>query len=370
MGDKSMNEMQVTGNALATIGTLKAELVFVPGGVEAILTQVETTARQQAAVLDISTAKGRAAIKSLAAKVASSKTALDEMGKGLSDEWRKKADAIHAERRLIRDRLDALKEEVRKPVTDWENEEQARVEAHEKCLGDMAALGAFPSSEPSSSDIRAHLDLLRSDIYTCRNWQEFAKRAADLRAEIEQRLDRAYQHAVKRETEQAELERLRREQAERAQRERDERIAAEAAERARRAAEEKAENEARAAALAAARERERVEREKAEALARAEKAERDRVAAEEAAKLREQQAAEAAEKRRLQAIEDERQRVAAERAAQDAEAKRREADKAHRAKINGEALAALVAAGLSDAAAKTAVTAIAQGKVPHIRITY
>jgi hypothetical protein len=363
--DEHMNE-QITGRELATIETLRAELVFVPGGVEAILTQVEKQAREQAAALDISTTKGRDAIKSLAAKVARSKTALDDMGKGLSDEWRKKADAIHAERRTIRDRLDALKEEVRKPVTDWENADKARIAAHEAALAQMDEAVRF-SREPSPTEIQERINHLTG---LTRDWQEFERRATAARTAALIVLTEMKAAAEKREAERADLERLRREQAERAQRERDEKIAAEAAERARIAAEEKAASEAKAAALAAARERERVERERAEALARAEKAERDRVAAEEAAKLREQQAAEAAEKRRLQAIEDERQRVAAEQAAVAKATYERERDKVHRAMINAKARDALIAAGLSADAAKVAVTAIAKGEIPHIRIAY
>jgi Holliday junction resolvasome RuvABC DNA-binding subunit len=52
------------------------------------------------------------------------------------------------------------------------------------------------------------------------------------------------------------------------------------------------------------------------------------------------------------------------------EASRREANKAHRAKINNTAVAALVGAGLSENAAKAAVTAIAKGDVPNVTISY
>lgn len=48
----------------------------------------------------------------------------------------------------------------------------------------------------------------------------------------------------------------------------------------------------------------------------------------------------------------------------------RAADKAHRARINGEALAALVTVGLDEVTAKSVVIAIARGEVPHISISY
>ena len=56
--------------------------------------------------------------------------------------------------------------------------------------------------------------------------------------------------------------------------------------------------------------------------------------------------------------------------AEEAETVRRMADKAHRAKVNNEAMAGLVAAGLDDKAARAAVIAIARGAVPHVHISY
>ena len=62
--------------------------------------------------------------------------------------------------------------------------------------------------------------------------------------------------------------------------------------------------------------------------------------------------------------------LARELAEQPDEASRRTADKAHRAKVNNEAMAGLVAAGLDDKAARAAVIAIARGAVPHVTISY
>src|ERR1700676_4896268 len=103
-------------NALVIIDTdaLTPATVFAPGGVEGILSKIETEVR--AIDRDISTPDGRENVKSLAYKVARSKTALDEMGKELVSGIKTQAATIDAERRTIRDRLDALKEEVRGPL--------------------------------------------------------------------------------------------------------------------------------------------------------------------------------------------------------------------------------------------------------------
>ena len=79
-------------------------------------------------VPDASTAKGRKEIISMAAKVAKSKVALDDMGKSLVAELKEKPKLIDAERKRMRDMLDLWRDETRKPVTDWEAE-QARIEA-------------------------------------------------------------------------------------------------------------------------------------------------------------------------------------------------------------------------------------------------
>jgi hypothetical protein len=70
------------------------------------------------------------------------------------------------------------------------------------------------------------------------------------------------------------------------------------------------------------------------------------------------------------ALVAERKRVADEQAAAEAERASRAKDKAHRAAINNEAMADLVAAGLDDKTARAAVTAIARNAVRHCRIEY
>ena len=54
--------------------------LFVPGGLDSILARIEADAR--ALVPDVGTVKGRKEIASTAAKVARSKTYLDDLGKG------------------------------------------------------------------------------------------------------------------------------------------------------------------------------------------------------------------------------------------------------------------------------------------------
>ncbi|MFC5355470.1 hypothetical protein [Azospirillum himalayense] len=348
--------------------------VFAPGGVETILTKLEADVRTAAKDLDISTDKGRKAIASLAYKVARSKTALDDMGKGLVEETKKQVALIDADRRVIRDRLDALKDEVRKPLDDFEAAEKARIERHEAGIADIQAMPLF-SGERTTDDIAARL--AEAQAVDTSGFQEFMARAEKAKETAVATLTAALENSRARDAERAELERLRREAEERAAREEAERIerekqeaAARAAEQARREAEEKARREAEEAERRAASERERIEREAREAQERAERAERDHIEAERRAEEDRKAAEERARQREEAAARQERQRIEDERKAEEEAQRRREADRTHRATVNKAAVAALVTAGLSDAAAKTAITAIAKGSVPHVAIAY
>ncbi|NUB24298.1 hypothetical protein [Azospirillum brasilense] len=308
--------------------------VFAPGGVETILTKLEADVRTAAKDLDISTDKGRKAIASLAYKVARSKTALDDMGKGLVEETKKQVALIDADRRVIRDRLDALKDEVRRPLDEYEAAEKARIERHESGIVRIQAMPLF-SGERSTDDIAARLAETKAIDTT--GFQEFTARADKAKETAVATLTAALENSRARDAERAELERLRQEAAERAAREEAERIEREKQEAAARAAEQ-------------------AERDRIEAARRAEE---DRKAAEERARQREEAAA-----------RQERQRIEDERRAEEEAQRRREADRTHRATVNNAAVSALVTAGLSDAAAKAAITAIAKGSVPHVAIAY
>lgn len=340
---------------LIPLDTLTPAVVFAPGGVDDILAKIEGEVR--GVHTDISTKAGRDAIASTAYKIARSKTALDDMGKALVADWKEKSKKVDAERKKLRDRLDALKDEVRQPLTDWEDAEKARVEGHEAEIARIEALARFDEPEPSAEAV--HARLAEYNALPSRDWQEFASRAKLAIDETGQRLNHVLAIAEKREAERAELERLRAEQVERERKEHEARIAAEAAERARAEAEAKAKREAEEAAVRADAERRRVEQERADAEARAARAEQEAKAA-----------AERAEREKLAAVEAERRRAAEAKAAEEAAAAKREANKRHAARIINEVLAGLTACGVDAETGKAIIAAIVRGAIPHVKITY
>src|SRR5262249_26606591 len=130
--------------------------VFADNGADALLDKIEKDARSL--VMDISTEQGRKDCASAAYKIARSKTFLDDMGKNLVAEWKAKASKVDAERKKIRDRLDTLKDEIRKPLTDFENSETARIEEHEKQIATIMAFGTLMSG--SAHEIKTNFEAI------------------------------------------------------------------------------------------------------------------------------------------------------------------------------------------------------------------
>ena len=295
-------------------------------------------------VPDVTTKKGRDAIASMAHKVARSKTYIDNAGKDLVAELKALPKQIDESRRVVRERLDALKDEVRRPLTECEAE-QERIKAEEA----MNALHA----EALEMNIKFDQELA-------------AKFEADHEMALLMDKDIDRERADK--AAEAERQRIARE----------EEIKRQAEEKAKREAEEKHRAEMEASARREAEERaakERAERERIEAQQRAE---RDRIAAEQKAEA-DKQAAIDAERRKAQEETDrirreaeqrEQARLAEEKRKADEQA-RREADVKHRKAVGTEIVKALLAnTSLTRDQAIEVLTAIKDGNIPHTGISY
>ncbi|MCJ4448646.1 hypothetical protein [Klebsiella quasipneumoniae] len=284
-------------------------------------------------VPDVTTKKGRDAIASMAHKVTRSKTYIDNAGKDLVAELKALPKQIDESRRVVRERLDALKDEVRRPLTEWEAE-QERIKAEEA----MNALHveALAMNEEFDRQLAARIEsdhemaLLMNDA--------FDREQADKAAEAErQRI--AHEEEIKR-------------------------MAAAAA--------------AREVEQRAQREREEAAHREAVLKAQAEQAERDRIAAEQKAEADKQAAIEAerrkaqeeADRIRREAEQREQARLAEEKRKADEQA-RREADVKHRKAVGTEIVKALLAnTSLTRDQAIEVLTAVKDGRIPHTGISY
>lgn len=288
---------------------------------------------------DLNKAAGRKVYISMAATVRSTKVMIDDAGKELVAEMKKRPALVDASRRKVREALDELAVEIRKPVTDWEAE-QERLKSEEEAKRQAEAL---EKQVESDHEIALLLN------------EKFDRDATEAKAEAErQRI--------------AHEEELKRLAAEQAKRDAEAEIAAAAQREAdAKAALEKAEQDAKDAAALAEQQRieaeAKAERDKQEAAAQAE---RDKQAAIEAEQLRAKQEA---DRIRLEAEKKETDRLAEEKRIADEKA-RREQDVEHRRTINRQSVAELVAAGLPADCAQKCVEAIAKGEVSAIRITY
>lgn len=281
---------------------------------------------------DVNTVKGRGVYISMASTVRRTKTAIDDAGKNLVAEMKKRPALVDASRKKVRDALDELAVEIRRPATEWEAE-QERIKAEE-----AARVKAENDRKQFESD-----------------------------HEIAMLMNDAFDREAKEKAEEAERQRIAHE----------EELKRQASEQARREAEEKA-----AAELAAAKKREEdaiAARAQAELLAkqaqeRAEKEAKDAAAKAEAEKkavieAEQRKAKEEADRIKREAEAKEAARLAEEKRIAD-EAAARAADVEHRRAINAAAVQALIEQGIPDDWAKACVVAIARGKVPETTINY
>ena len=333
-------------------------------GIQAIVDQIK--AQVSSIVPDVTTAKGRKEIASLAYKVAQSKSAIDAEGKKLKEQYTVVTNQIDADRKFARDELDAERDRIRQPLTDWENAEKDRVAKHEN------AIEAIKNFANNNFLITANSSMIEGAIATLNDqaidssFEEYGEQAKLAKLETLETLRNALSETQSLEAERAELERLRQADIERQQKERDEKIAREAADKAR------VEAEAKALADRKRAEQEKLEAEQREARLKLEK---------EQAELREQQLKQQAIEREKQAEIDRQKAVEAERlrieqevkAKADAELKEqqaREANKAHKKKICNEALQGLMNLDVSEELGKKILQAIHKGEVPHVSIKF
>jgi len=310
----------MTHNALAVIeNSSDLARIFTDGTTDELIEKIEREARS--IIPDVSTPKGRGEIKSLAYRIAQGKVILDNAGKNLVSGWKEKAKAVDADRKKVRDRLDALKDEIRKPLTEWEEEQKAIAEAEK----------------------------LKREIEEAHDQAIMENKLFDAQKELE-----------KKRLEEEERER------QRIEKEREEQIRLEAEKKAREEAEAEAQRKIEEEKAA----REKAEREKLEAEKRAQE-ERERAEREKQAAIEEER-----RKAREESERKEAERIRAEKRAQEEEEKRKEEErkrasrKAHVENINSEVICDLNKIGVDSDLAVKIISAISDGDIRHVSIDY
>ena len=321
---------EITDLAVIEITPDQAPSLYITNGLDAYLEQIRQSVNE---VPDLTTKKGRDRVASLAAQVSRSKTAIEKPGRAYLKRLKEAVKPAEAEIKRFVDACDDLRDATRRPLTEWEAE-QERIKAEEA----MNALHAEALVMNENIDLQRaaqfeadhEIGLLMNDA--------FDREQADKSAEAErQRI--AHEEEIKR-------------------------LAVAAA--------------AREVELSAQREREEAALREAALKARAEQAERDRIAAEQKAEA-DKRAAVEAERRKaqeeadricLEAEQREQARLAEEKRKADEQA-RREADVKHRKAVGVEVVKALMAnTSLTRDQAIEVLTAVKDGRIPHTGISY
>ncbi|QGU87047.1 hypothetical protein [Erwinia sorbitola] len=338
--------------AVLEIKPEQAPSLYVANGLERYL---ELIRQQVNEVPDLTTAKGRARVASLAAQVSRSKTLIEKPGRDYLRHLKESVKPAEAELRRFVTECDTLRDEVRLPLTEWEAEqnrikaEQQMLEWHTEALADNEA---FDKAARESFESDHEIALLLND--------KFDRDAAGAKAEAErQRI--AHEEEIKRQA----IEQAWKEAKAKAQRDREaaaqreaQLIAQAEKEKAERiAAQERAEREAREA-------QERTERLAKEAR---EQAEREK---QQAIELAQRKAQEEADRIKRETEQKEAARLAEEKRVAD-EAAKRAANEAHRKAVGTDVVKGLMEhAGLNREQAIATLKALMNNSIPHTSITY
>jgi hypothetical protein len=182
---------------------INAELVFFQvGGSKEIVEAVKAKARDFMA--DPETPEGRKAFASQAYKIRRSKTFLDDAGKEFKAQWKAKIDLVDAERKYIRDSLDALEDEIKAPLTEYCKKQEAEAL--------RLAEQAQREREAKEAEERAKTEAIQAQIRADQEKNRLEREAIEAeKAKIKER-----EEAIKREAEW--LERSKRIEAENAKR--------------------------------------------------------------------------------------------------------------------------------------------------------
>jgi hypothetical protein len=344
-----------------SMGQAQAMKAFsTPMGVQPFIEKIKAHASPQ--VYDMSIRKDREALRTLASNITQSNTFLTKTGKTQADIAKAMPNVIDAERRRVKAEVLNYRDEIRQPLTDWEDAEADRKADIKDRIRAFASDGL---DDFGTERLGSELEKLNS-IEIDESFDEFAELA---RAKLDRCIVQVTGLITISQAADVEANRLELERAALAaenQRIREQQIADDARKKAERIAKDqkqRAEDDA---------ERERLQLQLAN-----EKQSKALMASEQARKDAEAKASQDvadAEAKAMQDVADAefkaQQDNLAEIARLDAEAAKRESDVVHNAKINNAALDALISAGVDPMEAKKAVIAIAQKKIPAVTISY
>ena len=166
--NKTTAAVTVTDDYAVVVADNEGLLEFFKNGknLENLYTIIEKKAK--GLVADTSTKEGRSQIKTAARQIASVKTKVDDLGKQVVAELKALPKFIDANRKNLREKLEALQEEIRRPVTEIEERQK---EIEEICSRHVNL--AFAGSE----ELKAEIEKLEKLPLTEEKWHESLEEA-------------------------------------------------------------------------------------------------------------------------------------------------------------------------------------------------
>jgi len=298
--------------------------IYKTDGLKDFFEQVKEKATSE--VLEASTPEGRKRIAKMATMIAKSKTLIEKKGRAYNKELKAESKLVDAELKWWVDSLNTLKEEVRAPLTEFEQAEGQRRQDLEDRLSMFEYLARTideGETKPLTIDqLNANLIQLQ-DIAIDDTWEEFEKVATDKRERFIRTLIKHIEQVCADNAKEEEIEQLKRVASEKEQLLREQNLVSEA----------KHEAEVKASVEAA-------------------------------------HAKHLAEQEKLQAIEEERKRIYdAEMQKSKAEALR-QGDMENKRRVHNEVLNSLVSHGYTVEQAKNIIVLIAKREIANVTINY
>jgi len=209
--------------------TVNLEKLFTPLGMDLLIVQIKNEVADFKA--DVTTKEGRAAIKSMAAKVARCKAPIKELATELKDDSKKLIDRVNAQWNHYEAAMDELRDNIRKPVDEIEEKEAAELKARQDRLTEIESY-KMRASLPARTSKFLELSIRELKELAKFEWNDFAFKAENLVNEVAEILNQELVSIKKQEADAAELAQLKKEKAEREQKDREDQIAKDDAEKA------------------------------------------------------------------------------------------------------------------------------------------
>ena len=207
--------------------------IYTTGGIDKIIEEMK--ARVDGFKADVNTKEGRKKMRSKAREISSFKVALDDIGKSLVADWKKKSALVDENRKKMRDEFDALRDKIKKPAEDWDIQEKKRLEALNDALSILKHFVEYDYLASSGSTV----DLIEKDYKQCElvisstDWQELKPEAVELHKQASLKFNKVFALVREREKREAELAQLRAEKVERERVEREKELQRQQEEKAR-----------------------------------------------------------------------------------------------------------------------------------------